>query len=574
MHKDLREIEQSSKILDKVAKAKTLKEQMKKIPANKTDGPAKKQAKTTTQSSTIQSFNFQKANFSGFQPTYNIGAALAGPSTCITERQNEDSEKQTENEETNNKERPVADLNNILQGRPVIPNLTPEKFREEVFQMVMNSLIHGNLIMSDVVRLQRFVNFFRPTTLSQQLDFMAARLLSEDLQNDVILAALKVSASKILSCINPKVNQVFQKHIKDTQVWHSAAQSTVQLPDGLSDASKTVFEEVIKSARDDKQKLNKRLLNIAVCRKKLEIVESDEPDREILEVLDVIVAIANNFSEKQREKLHSTSPSEMTFYRKFAQVLDIVLRDSRLDINDGEHVCKASKAIADRNKRFDSTKKNSTTFGRRIDLMLTSKGIEFSTNEWKRNKVSLSTSLKQQSKNIRLNKGILTSFFENPIPRHLHDQVFCIGMDWTGCVGYMFYVKKYQDAYIAKTVTTLEFPTEFEDIAEFLHTLNYIYIWRNHHENLIDIVIPAANSRQKNKILANLVYEGPDDVNDGEFDVANTDELDTTYIDVPETTEWYSPNVLFTPSRKRRASAVIESEASDDESNSTAFSLL
>ncbi|KAI7878083.1 hypothetical protein K492DRAFT_9037 [Lichtheimia hyalospora FSU 10163] len=237
----------------------------------------------------------------------------------------------------------------------------------------------------------------------------------------------------------------------------------------------------------------------------------------------------------------------MTCYRKFAQVLDIVLRDSRLEMDDGEHICRASKDIASKNKRFDTGRRSSlNTFGRRIDLIVASTGVELSTSEWKKDNCTVSLALKQQCKNVRMNKAILTSLLAYDVPKEMKERMFCIGMDWTGSTGYMFFVKEFHDAYISKPISTLKLPITIDDITNFSATLDHIYIWRNHHEQLIDIVLPAATKNKSDKFMEQLIYL---DESESNSSIYNGD---------------LSPNVFFTPSRKRRAS-VVEEEDIDEE---------
>lgn len=62
-----------------------------------------------------------------------------------------------------------------------------------------------------------------------------------------------------------------------------------------------------------------------------------------------------------------------------------------------------------KNKRFEeSTKKPSQAFGRRINVILAGGGVELSAGEWKKERASLSLSLQQQTKNVHVNKVLLT----------------------------------------------------------------------------------------------------------------------------------------------------------------------
>ncbi|KAF1804088.1 hypothetical protein FB192DRAFT_1277050 [Mucor lusitanicus] len=128
-----------------------------------------------------------------------------------------------------------------------------------------------------------------------------------------------------------------------------------------------------------------------------------------------------------------TDDSELTWYRRACTVLDPLLKDSRLTMLDGETTCKASKSIA---KDYEAIYGNriplNRGFGRRIDLLLSAREVELSTNEWKcYGVVGCEQCLTQQTKNIRMNKAILSKLLELPIPDEANN-VYILGMDWTG----------------------------------------------------------------------------------------------------------------------------------------------
>ncbi|KAI9273304.1 hypothetical protein EDC94DRAFT_511080, partial [Helicostylum pulchrum] len=72
--------------------------------------------------------------------------------------------------------------------------------------------------------------------------------------------------------------------------------------------------------------------------------------------------------------------SKLTFYRRFAILLDFIFSDIKITLNDGEIVSESTKMAMGRNVHDVSN-----FFGRRIDLLLTMKDIkiELSSNEWK-----------------------------------------------------------------------------------------------------------------------------------------------------------------------------------------------
>ncbi|KAI8339575.1 hypothetical protein BC941DRAFT_254416 [Chlamydoabsidia padenii] len=222
--------------------------------------------------------------------------------------------------------------------------------------------------------------------------------------------------------------------------------------------------------------------------------------------------------------------SELTFYRKMAQILDIILEDTHLDLKDGEIMSKASKEIC---------KANTKTFGagfmmtgRRIDMIIESKDLELSTNEWKKDKV-MNLSSKQQAKNIRTNKALLTKWLTYPIANDMIPRLSTLAMDWIGSTGYMFSVSQYEDAFVARFFSNLELPVYVANLPEFIDTLDALYVWKNHHCAMKDILLPAISKKESHSVLANLVpaHDLPQSV-------------------CPEV----SPNVLFTPSKRRRTS--------------------
>ncbi|KAI8643564.1 hypothetical protein BD408DRAFT_342326, partial [Parasitella parasitica] len=128
-----------------------------------------------------------------------------------------------------------------------------------------------------------------------------------------------------------------------------------------------------------------------------------------------------------------SNESEMTSYRKVAMILDLMLNNSSIDMVDGETTCKASKIIAKNHENiYGDTIPLNRGFGRRIDLLLSSKNIELSTNEWKRKKIALEQVITQQTKNIRMNKAILSKLHELPLLERDAKHLYTTSMDWVG----------------------------------------------------------------------------------------------------------------------------------------------
>ena len=72
--------------------------------------------------------------------------------------------------------------------------------------------------------------------------------------------------------------------------------------------------------------------------------------------------------------------------------------------------------------------------GRRIDLLISTMGIELGSSEWKKASISKSLGKQQQNKNARTNKAILCALERMPIDIEKRGELVVYGMDWIGKV--------------------------------------------------------------------------------------------------------------------------------------------
>ncbi|RCH82053.1 hypothetical protein CU098_000444, partial [Rhizopus stolonifer] len=215
-----------------------------------------------------------------------------------------------------------------------------------------------------------------------------------------------------------------------------------------------------------------------------------------------------------------------------ASILDILLKDLNLDLLDGETTCKASKSIAkDHENIYGNNIPLNRGFGRRIDLLLSTRNIELSTNEWKRKKVSQEQCLIQQAENIRMNKAILSKLLELPLSEDDSKNVYTLGMDWVGPRGYMFAVKKIDDIYIAKHINNLSVPEYLHQLPSFIATLKNLYTWKNHHSNLQNTILTGMTAKEDDEFFSSIV-NGIDDASRASKEL--------------------SPNVYLTPTKVKK----------------------
>lgn len=116
---------------------------------------------------------------------------------------------------------------------------------------------------------------------------------------------------------------------------------------------------------------------------------------------------------------------EMTFYRRFASLLDVlfgaseirmaeyvqkynemkkkITRHTLLFFISGDTACSSSRVCTETNKRLFNVDDPTPAYSRKIDLLLKydeNISVELCSNEWKKLKVSHDLMIKQQSKNL------------------------------------------------------------------------------------------------------------------------------------------------------------------------------
>ncbi|CAO3646841.1 unnamed protein product [Mucor hiemalis] len=407
--------------------------------------------------------------------------------------------------------------------------LSAWRFRHDVYALGVKKL-SNTFTVADKERLNEMVNIFIPTTLGEKLDMCSARMiLSMNIDNAIEVNALKLSLSRTVNAINASVNSIFNKYIIDEQFWASVNRLSIAPPLGLTPDSKEFLRVLIESSKDESGAINFKQLRINVVTEKLSAINDDNVD--LVKLLDIIDIVVKDLVIDVRA-VQDNSESELTSYRKVATILDMLFKNSGINLLDGETTCKASKSIA-RNQEniYGDTIPLNRGFGRRIDLLLSSKGIELSTNEWKRKKTTHDILITQQTKNIRMNKAILTKLHELPIEERSLQNTYTMSMDWVGSKGYTFAVKKVDDIYIALSLKTISMPIYLFQLPEFVNTLDTLYSWSHHQVKLQEVVLPAAIAKEDEDLFSEVTANNIAD----EGNVLG------------------SPNVYLTPTKSRKS---------------------
>ncbi|CEP09524.1 hypothetical protein [Parasitella parasitica] len=402
------------------------------------------------------------------------------------------------------------------------------RFRREVYALGVKKL-NKSLTDSDKEALAYMISVFQPNNLAEELDMFSARLINDlNLENSAEVNALKLSLSRTVNLVNTRISMIFKKYIVNESFWVEVNNFGIEQPPGLSVESKTLLERIMNNSQNENGQFVLKQLRVNITTEKLEAI--NEEDEQKIFLLDILETVARNAIADARTA-EKSNESELTSYRKVAMILDLMLKNSSIDIVDGETTCKASKTVAKNHENiYGDTIPLNRGFGRRIDLLLSSKNIELSTNEWKRKKIALEQLITQQTKNIRMNKAILSELHKLPVQERDAKHLYTMSMDWVGSKGYVFAIKKIADIYVAVYLKPLSMPDYLFQLPEFLETLDALYSWSCHQIRLEEIILPAAITKERDELFSDINANNTDDENN----------------------EVGSPNVYLTPTKTKK----------------------
>ncbi|KAI7890053.1 uncharacterized protein EV154DRAFT_512778 [Mucor mucedo] len=212
-------------------------------------------------------------------------------------------------------------------------------------------------------------------------------------------------------------------------------------------------------------------------------------------LLRIVQEVVHNFKKWKIEDAKHNNYAEMTYQRKFADILDILLEDEDITVYDGERVSKDTQRIQTLNEIEDN--------GRKIDLLTKTNyddvAIELCSIEFKSQDANDSTFKKQQSKNIRTNISILNNI--SNIRKQSSDTLY---MDWRGREGYMVHVFQFKDVMVSYFVKDLYIPKNIMELNDFRSTLQYLCFWRDSLVKLSNEIKLAVYKEKRKYIVSGI----------------------------------------------------------------------
>ncbi|KAI9338125.1 hypothetical protein BD770DRAFT_415482 [Pilaira anomala] len=171
----------------------------------------------------------------------------------------------------------------------------------------------------------------------------------------------------------------------------------------------------------------------------------------------------------------SASKSEFSYLRKFEDLMEIILDDTRFILSDGDSISAATKdtisSMVDNEQKF-------TEYGGRIDLL---------------EDATTSVFVQQQSKNARINSYTLS--YINSLTNNSDNQVFAF--DFKGNSGYLTQMYCYKNIMYSQKVTELHIPTDILEFDCLEDTLKYLYMWKLHLITLSAKVLESLFSNKR-----------------------------------------------------------------------------
>ncbi|CEG80003.1 hypothetical protein RMATCC62417_14400 [Rhizopus microsporus] len=361
-----------------------------------------------------------------------------------------DGEEKKDHDEEEEENMPVVDRLYMLYYK---------KFKNEAFED------EEDTFLADVMN--------KKSCIQAKLFGYASKLLLKkdlDIQEDIML---KLSLSSIINMLQPSAYDTLKK-IFNKKEMETLESSEPSVYTGLSEEDKTLLKRMIKNGDkgSNTDNMMDEILSEQLRLSNLRMKGSDT--YKMLDILRYMIDSIDQYTERD---------SKLTAYRHFAKLLDCLFRETNLMLLDGEPACIAAKEeIIATHSLHPLAEGNalSTCSIRKIDAIIATEvkkeRVELSTNEWKKNNVSLAIAFKQQSKNLRSNLSIL-----NQLERKFNIQTKNIlAINFLGYDGYLYSLEKKEGVAVATLVEELVLPNKKSEIEHVLQTINALFILKNH----------------------------------------------------------------------------------------------
>ncbi|KAG2220712.1 hypothetical protein INT45_012576 [Circinella minor] len=295
----------------------------------------------------------------------------------------------------------------LQEGGDNTTMITSDKFRSLIFEKGYK-LFKEQLDLYAILEINTAKQNAQPSTLGEFLDHFSHYLIDLK-QTTPIEKTLKLSLSRIIYLVGDDSVEVFQtanKHQGNIQ-YEGLSLKKPSLPPGMTTDMSLAYDEIVKYA----------------------LLDQEVNDNKMMEMLDILNIVIASLPDRNRV---TSSPV-------------------KLEMKDGETCSKATKEVRKHNACTynDNDNDKKVIVGPRIDLLLSTMGVELGSSEWKKYSTSSGLGKQQRVKDARTNKTILRTLEKMSMDDDERDGLFVLEMDWIRQSGYMIAVKHVDGGYYA-----------------------------------------------------------------------------------------------------------------------------
>ncbi|CAO3700471.1 unnamed protein product [Rhizopus stolonifer] len=273
----------------------------------------------------------------------------------------------------------TVDKENIPPQPSIIPientAASVESYNDD--EITIHSIAHKKL--SDKLSnddLNYLKNYQSDGSPKSDLLLLSSKLLQKEKITVLEETVLELSLSGIYNYFNPAVVEMYDKELN--RPLHQLINDDDNIIKVPKDIISEVFEKISKS-----KDMNEALYYIQIEKAKLCKNNERRGDRyDILSIVEKVIEDTELWSKCGDEQ-------ELTFYRRFASIMDVMFKGSEVILSDGVTGCQSSRIAIEANKCVFAGEDTSPTYSRKIDLLLKydeKKAIDLCSNEWKKSK--------------------------------------------------------------------------------------------------------------------------------------------------------------------------------------------
>lgn len=169
------------------------------------------------------------------------------------------------------------------------------------------------------------VNELSPSSFGEHIDHLAHHLITTE-QSGESENALKLALSRILHMVGGTTSHTQQQYFKSRQLDHFLKQALAckpKLDPGFDDTMSEIYKAFL-----TKVDASLKEARIFLMKQRMEVLTENNEDSDLMKMLDILDYLVADAAPHPDSK-----SSELTWYRKTAHILDIILRKSFISLN-------------------------------------------------------------------------------------------------------------------------------------------------------------------------------------------------------------------------------------------------